>query len=126
MRKNVMRLTVAALLLGLVAGPAAARDRDDNPAGWRGGPGSDWENPPGPRGGPGASPHRPRWHGWHRPGPVGRHGLLPRPWRWDRHHNPPGRRGGPGTDWANPPGPRGGPGASPHRWPRPHYRYRYR
>lgn len=35
-------------------------DRDDNPPGWRGGPGTNWENPPGPRGGPGASPDRPR------------------------------------------------------------------
>lgn len=36
------------------------RDRDDNPPGPRGGPGTNWENPPGPRGGPGASPDR-RW-----------------------------------------------------------------
>ena len=35
-------------------------DRDDNPPGPRGGPGTNWENPPGPRGGPGASPDRPR------------------------------------------------------------------
>lgn len=34
------------------------RDRDDNPPGPRGGPGTNWENPPGPRGGPGASPDR--------------------------------------------------------------------
>jgi hypothetical protein len=33
-------------------------DRDDNPPGPRGGPGTNWENPPGPRGGPGASPDR--------------------------------------------------------------------
>lgn len=45
------------------------RDRDDNPPGPRGGPGTNWENPPGWRGGPGTSPdHRtwrfhPRW-GW--------------------------------------------------------------
>jgi hypothetical protein len=44
------------------------RDRDDNPPGPWGGPGTNWENPPGPRGGPGASPDRvwrfdPRW-GW--------------------------------------------------------------
>jgi hypothetical protein len=32
-------------------------DRDDNPPGPRGGPGTNWENPPGPRGGPGASPN---------------------------------------------------------------------
>lgn len=34
-------------------------DRDGNPPGPRGGPGSNWENPPGPKGGPGASPDRP-------------------------------------------------------------------
>ena len=35
------------------------RDRDDNPPGPAGGPGTNWENPPGPRGGPDASPDRP-------------------------------------------------------------------
>jgi hypothetical protein len=64
-------------------------DRDTNPPGPRGGPGTNWENPPGPSGGPGASPNRRRW---------------------DRDNNPPG------TNWENPPGPRGGPGASPDRW----------
>ncbi len=34
------------------------RDRDNNPPGMRGGPGTNWENPPGPAGGPGASPDR--------------------------------------------------------------------
>jgi hypothetical protein len=48
--------------------PHFRRDRDDNPPGPWGGPGTNWENPPGPRGGPGASPDRvwrfdPRW-GW--------------------------------------------------------------
>ena len=33
-------------------------DRDNNPPGRRGGPGTNWENPPGRRGGPGASPDR--------------------------------------------------------------------
>jgi hypothetical protein len=33
-------------------------DRDDNPPGPAGGPGTNWENPPGYRGGPGASPDR--------------------------------------------------------------------
>jgi hypothetical protein len=33
-------------------------DRDNNPPGPTGGPGTNWENPPGPRGGPGASPDR--------------------------------------------------------------------
>ena len=36
-------------------------DRDDNPPGPRGGPGTNWENPPGPAGGPGASPNRRQW-----------------------------------------------------------------
>ena len=71
------------------------RDRDNNPPGPRGGPGTNWENPPGPAGGPCASPDR-------------------RPYR-DRDDNPPGPRGGPGTNWENPPGPAGGPGASPDR-----------
>jgi hypothetical protein len=34
-------------------------DKDDNPPGPAGGPGTNRENPPGPKGGPGASPHRP-------------------------------------------------------------------
>jgi|GEM_PF-1171233 len=34
------------------------RDRDNNPPGMRGGPGTNWENRPGPAGGPGASPDR--------------------------------------------------------------------
>ena len=33
-------------------------DRDDNPPGRMGGPGTNWENPPGLAGGPGASPDR--------------------------------------------------------------------
>lgn len=33
-------------------------DRDNNPPGVAGGPGTNWENPPGPVGGPGASPNR--------------------------------------------------------------------
>ncbi len=69
-------------------------DRDNNPPGRAGGPGTNWENPPGPKGGPGASPDRRRF---------------------DRDNNPPGRAGGPGTNWENPPGPKGGPGASPDR-----------
>ena len=34
------------------------RDKDNNPPGAKGGPGTNWENPPGPKGGPGASPNR--------------------------------------------------------------------
>ncbi|MDP2834727.1 MAG: hypothetical protein Q8Q28_15780 [Pseudomonadota bacterium] len=74
------------------------RDRDNNPPGAAGGPGTNWENPPGPQGGPGASPDR-------------------RPFR-DRDNNPPGVAGGPGSNWENRPGPQGGPGASPDRHPR--------
>jgi hypothetical protein len=39
-------------------------DRDNDPPGSRGGPGTNWENPRGPIGGPGASPdirHPRRW-----------------------------------------------------------------
>jgi len=40
----------------------ARRDRDNNPPGRKGGPGTNWENPPGPKGGPGASPDRHKRH----------------------------------------------------------------
>lgn len=55
--------TMAALLLavgvsGIADVQAQHRDRDGNPPGPRGGPGTNWENPPGWRGGPGASPDR--------------------------------------------------------------------
>ena len=36
------------------------RDRDNNPPGPAGGPGTNWENPPGSPGGPGVGPDRPR------------------------------------------------------------------
>ena len=36
-----------------------AADRDNNPPGPAGGPGTNWENPPGPKGGPGTSPDHP-------------------------------------------------------------------
>lgn len=35
-----------------------AGDRDNNPPGPKGGPGTNWENPPGPKGGAGSSPDR--------------------------------------------------------------------
>lgn len=47
-----------ALCLTMAASPALAQDFDNNPPGWRGGPGTNWENPRGPAGGPGASPNR--------------------------------------------------------------------
>jgi hypothetical protein len=92
-----------ALVLGLAA-PVFAIDRDDNPPGPAGGPGTNWANPPGPRGGPGACPNR---H-------LHQH-YLQHARYCDRAGNPPGPAGGPGTNWANPPGPRGGPGACPNR-----------
>lgn len=96
----VAALTTALMLVTCMVALAAG-DRDNNPPGPRGGPGTNWENPPGPRGGPGASPDPKPW----------------RPWIWrkifDNDDNPPGPRGGRGTNWENPPGPRGGPGASP-------------
>ena len=42
-------LTLSGLTLG--TGSAGAWDRNYNPPGPRGGPGSNWENPPGPAGG---------------------------------------------------------------------------
>jgi hypothetical protein len=97
--------SAGALVLALgIAAPVMAHDRDNNPPGWRGGPGTNWENPPGWRGGPGASPDR-RWQ-YDRPH---------RHWARDRDDNPPGPRGGPGTNWENRPGWRDGPGASPDR-----------
>lgn len=98
-RRRALVLGAAALplLIAGCAGPSGrGRDRDDNPPGSWGGPGTNWENPPGSRGGPGASPDR-------------------RSYRGDRDDNPPGSWGGPGTNWENPPGRRGGPGASPDR-----------
>jgi len=99
-------------LASMLASSAFAKDRDDNPPGPRGGPGTNWENPSGMVGGLGASPDR---H-WRR---VYQNHLV---WVWhperkcwfhDPDQNPPGRRGGPGTNWENPPGPIGGSGASP-------------
>lgn len=116
---------------------AQHRDRDDNPPGRAGGPGTNWENPPGWRGGPGASPDyrlyryggnayrfelvgrgyyfNPQLGYWHRS-----HGFWNQTGRcWmDRDNNPPGPAGGPGTNWENPPGRRGGPGSSPDRYGR--------
>ncbi|MFA6600744.1 MAG: hypothetical protein WC352_00350 [Candidatus Omnitrophota bacterium] len=77
------------------AGYPPKMDKDNNPPGAKGGPGTNWENPKGPKGGPGAGPNRGQ-------------GM-------DRDNNPPGAKGGPGTNWENPKGPKGGPGASPNR-----------
>ncbi len=102
LRIGVTAIFTAALVAIALTGTASAKDyrgdRDGNPPGWIGGPGTNWENPPGRVGGPGVSPdwrhHRrpvivivqpnPRWrlhpgakarvryHYWHSP-------------RW-RHH----------------------------------------
>jgi len=130
-------VTVFAVTFAIVvAGNCLAADKDNNPPGKAGGPGTNWENPPGAAGGPGASPDVKGPH--HRtfckkypahakclynpPGPVGGPGAgpLPPPHKPDRDNNPPGKAGGPGTNWENPPGAKGGPGASPNKkQPRP-------
>jgi hypothetical protein len=75
-----------AILLATVTFALAAPDRDNNPPGPRGGPGTNWENPPGPRGGPGASPDAKPWRPWARR----RFHNAQQPWRpWARrriHH----------------------------------------
>jgi hypothetical protein len=55
-------ILAATLVLSLSMDTALAVDRDNNPPGPVGGPGTNWENPPGPRGGPGASPNRRHWY----------------------------------------------------------------
>lgn len=61
------------------------KDRDNNPPGKKGGPGTNWEK----------NDYRKQ--------------------NRDRDNNPPGRKGGPGTNWENRPGPAGGAGASPDK-----------
>lgn len=129
-------LALATTALATTPALAQHRDRDHNPPGPRGGPGTNWENPPGWRGGPGASPDRRyyRWkgqrvefryrdgyyynraYGYYHPG-FGWWNQAAKCW-FDNDRNPPGPRGGPGTNWENPPGWRGGPGASPDRYGR--------
>jgi hypothetical protein len=126
----------AAAALTSFSSAANAKDRDNNPPGRAGGPGTNWENPPGPRGGPGASPNRIFRYNGYRYTFVPRHtsyyfhanyGYFHPTYGWwnqaqrcwnDRDDNPPGRVGGRGTNWENPPGARGGPGASPDRYGR--------
>ncbi|MGE0666973.1 MAG: hypothetical protein AB7O49_10495 [Sphingomonadales bacterium] len=134
MKRLAYGLMVGTLASMALTFPASARDRDDNPPGPAGGPGTNWENPPGPRGGPGTSPDRVRRvhghdvhfvvhdngyyyndrYGYYYPG-RGYWVQSKKCW-WDRDDNPPGPAGGPGTNWENPPGPRGGPGMSPDRY----------
>lgn len=128
MKRTVSFVT---LILAAALGQSAfAYDRDGNPPGPRGGPGTNWENRPGPAGGPGASPDR-NWKARCEAHPEKcaeakarlREKCQSDPERCrafmqrhrDRDGNPPGPRGGPGSNWENPPGPVGGPGASPDR-----------
>ena len=134
--KNSGKLAMAVLLTVFTL-PVLA-DRDHNPPGPRGGPGTNWENPPGPAGGPGASPDRhnqlvkhhrflqghmnhAEWLAFKTLKLAERQAFCDRKhirrddcW-YDNDSNPPGPAGGPGTNWENPPGPAGGPGASPNR-----------
>ena len=86
-------LATAALTAGLILGAAtmalAAGDRDNNPPGPRGGPGTNWENPPGPRGGPGASPDPKPWRPWvrRRIHNAQQPSRPLRPWTLRRLHN---------------------------------------
>ncbi|TAH46803.1 MAG: hypothetical protein E6Q43_05140 [Dokdonella sp.] len=138
---NTASLAIATLLALGISATASARDhrfdRDGNPPGRLGGPGTNWENPPGWRGGPGTSPDYRYWshagkryrfdrvnggyyysvnYGYWHPS-YGFWNQVSRCW-WDNDWNPPGRIGGRGTNWENPPGWRGGPGASPDRFGR--------
>ncbi len=54
--KNLIRMTVFMALISAFCSTAFAKDKDNNPPGKKGGPGTNWENPAGPKGGPGASP----------------------------------------------------------------------
>jgi hypothetical protein len=77
-------LLIAALALGGTLSCAYRVDRDNNPPGPVGGPGSNWENPPGPAGGPGTSPDRRRYS--NPPGPVGGTGYGPAWEAWFARH----------------------------------------
>ncbi len=52
------------MVVSLIAAPAFAKDKDNNPPGPMGGPGTNWENPRGPMGGPGASPNKVDFDKW--------------------------------------------------------------
>ncbi len=85
MKKHVCISLVLLVTASFALAPLArAKDKDNNPPGPKGGPGSNWENPPGPQGGAGAGPDR---SAINPPGPVGgpAHGPLV-----DKDNNPPG------------------------------------
>lgn len=135
--RDLQKLVFPAVLgFAALTTPSLAQDRDYNPPGRQGGPGTNWENPPGPRAGPGASPDRILRYGperyvfnprrgsyfynarfgyWHPD--YGWWNQAARCW-FDRDGNPPGPVGGLGTNWENPPGLRGGRGRSPDRFGR--------
>lgn len=134
--KNSGKLAMAVLMTVFTL-PALA-DRNHNPPGPAGGPGTNWNNPPGPAGGPGVGPgghhrhhkhHRllqkhmtnAEWLAFRSLTLAERHAFCDKKrirrddcW-YDKDDNPPGPAGGAGTNWENPPGPAGGPGASPDR-----------
>src|SRR6478672_12271698 len=62
MKRHLMLLTLLAVgIAGTAAASDRRHDRDNNPPGPAGGPGTNWENPRGWRGGPGASPDYRTW-----------------------------------------------------------------
>jgi hypothetical protein len=117
--RNFGKTLIVAALAALAATSALAFDRDNNPPGPVGGPGTNWENPPGPRGGPGASPDiranhrylmrhmsRGEWIAFRRMRAAERHEFchrrhIPMDHCWyDRNDFPRGPHGhGPGHDW---------------------------
>ena len=59
MKKQISRellVFVSVLVFTFISSQVFAVDKDNNPPGPKGGPGTNWENKPGPQGGPGASP----------------------------------------------------------------------
>lgn len=131
MTKKLIGIVMFFALASFVSGAAFAKDRDNNPPGKRGGPGTNWENPAGPAGGPGASPNaRPvynhqhnyqykHYNAYHHCASAycnqHPHKCACGEPVLDNDSNPPGAAGGPGTNWENPPGPAGGTGASPNK-----------
>ncbi|TCJ18499.1 hypothetical protein EZJ19_01950 [Parasulfuritortus cantonensis] len=131
--RNTTKALLFAVMTALTATSALARDRDDNPPGPAGGPGTSVQNPAHPAGGPSVSAdvrsHRQwlqkqmtkkEWQHFRTLRQeerqrfcVKKHITKDRCW-FDRDDNPPGPRGGPGTNRDNPPGPAGGPGAGPN------------
>ncbi|MFA5187419.1 MAG: hypothetical protein WC551_13150 [Patescibacteria group bacterium] len=104
----------------LWAGTSLAADKDNNPPGAKGGPGTNWENPPGSKGGPGASPDvtvsKPPKKEFCEDNPAHPACTGAKPYhksKFCRKHpehkkcavNPPGPAGGPGAGTVPPPPP---------------------